>query len=782
MTSDKQNSEPGQMRAPEDSRPEFEQTQLDGSGSSTPHPSGKVGLSQQWVGRTLGKYVITDVLGMGGMGIVLKGHDPSIDRDVAIKVLPTQFSGNTNNLERFLAEARSAGGLNHPHVVTIHEVAQDGPTHFLVMELVSGGSAASYLETHGVFSVPEATRLMIEVCRGLAAAHRTNLVHRDLKPANILLSEEGSAKITDFGLAKNFADDMLQITQQGQLVGTPYFMSPEQCESKAVDIRSDIYSLGATYYTLLTGGFPYGESDSVVKVMFKHCHDPAPDPREIRAEVPTACANIIQRAMEIDPSNRYQSTDEMRADLEAVLAALSGHSIQLPSDQSADRWPARPQGDQRSQSKGRWGIVAGIVTCLMIGIVFFVARSKPVEQAGDRAAVPPPPSGVPIRVGVLHSLTGTMAASESPLVDAVLLAIEEINFSGGLLDRPVEAVVADGESDANQFAVEATRLINEEDVCTIFGCWTSASRKTVVPIFEELDHLLVYPLQYEGIEESPNVIYTGATPNQQVIPAVKWAYAFEDKHKFFLVGSDYVFPRVVHEIIKDQLDILGAELVGEAFLPLGSRDVQSVVDQITATKPDVILNSINGETNIEFFRQLRAEGVTPKAVPTISFSIGEAELQQLDAKAMSGDYAAWNYFQSIDSPENDSFVAHFKETYGEDHVVTDPMEAAYLGVKLWAEAVEACESTDPRMIRREMRNHRFHAPEGDIRIDPATQHTYKTPRIGRVQPNGQFEIVWTAIKPVAPVPYPPTRTTEEWKALLHDLFTGWNNEWSAPVE
>ena len=248
------------------------------------------------------------------------------------------------------------------------------------------------------------------------------------------------------------------------------------------------------------------------------------------------------------------------------------------------------------------------------------------------------------------------------------------------------------------------------------------------------------------------------------------------------MGPDYVFPRVAHEIIKDQLDILGAELVGEAFLPLGGSDVQSVVDQIVAVKPDVILNSINGETNIAFFRQLRAAGVTPKDIPTISFSIGEAELQQLDARTMAGDFAAWNYFQSIDSPENQSFVAHFKDTYGESHVVTDPMEAAYLGVKIWAEAVEACGSTDPSQIRREMRNHRINAPEGNVRIDAATQHAFKTPRIGQVLPNGQFDIVWTAIKPMAPVPYPPTRTTEQWKALLHDLYSGWNNEWAAPVK
>jgi urea transport system substrate-binding protein len=317
-------------------------------------------------------------------------------------------------------------------------------------------------------------------------------------------------------------------------------------------------------------------------------------------------------------------------------------------------------------------------------------------------------------------------------------------------------------------------------VCTIFGCWTSASRKTVVPIFEELDHLLVYPVQYEGIEESPNVIYTGAAPNQQIIPAVKWAYAFAEKRRYFLVGSDYVFPRVAHEIIEDQLHELGAEMVGEAFLPLGSTEVAAIVDQIQNAQPDVILNTINGDSNIAFFAALRLANITPQQVPTISFSIEEEQLRQLDASAMVGDYAAWNYFQSITSPENEAFVSAFHKKYGPQRVLTDPMEAAYFGVKLWARAVEAAQSTEVAAIRRAMRNQRMRAPGGDVRIDPATQHTFKTPRIGRVRVDGQFEIVWTAANPEPPVPYPTSRTTEQWRALLHDLYAGWNNQWSAP--
>jgi urea transport system substrate-binding protein len=743
---------------------------------------------QAWVGRRIGKYEIMHVLGVGGMGVVLKGHDASIERDVAIKVLPAELSANQQALNRFLAEAKSAGKLNHPNAVTIYEIAQDGEHHFLVMEVVSGGSTEDHMEKSGAYSVSEATRIAIEACRGLAAAHKAGLVHRDIKPANLLLAEDGTVKVSDFGLAKRTQSQELQLTQAGQIVGTPYYMSPEQCESRDVDARSDVYSLGATYYGLLTGKSPYEASGSVVQVMYAHCNSPPPDPREINKHVPPACCQIIERAMAAKPQDRYQSMEEMATDLESVLAAISGAGILLPSQSGIRSMPPPSTAkNARGSSVTRRSLLvkgAAVVTLLGLISVGGLLLFGPNNGGQPKSSLPAivPPAGEPIKVGVLHSLSGTMSDSESPVVDAVLLAIEELNREGGLLGRPVEAVVADGRSDSATFAREAERLILQEDVCTVFGCWTSASRKTVVPVFEEFDHLLVYPVQYEGIEESPNVFYTGATPNQQIIPAVKWAYAFEGKRRFFLVGSDYVFPRVAHEIIKDQLSELGADLAGEEFIALGSTDAQSVIEKIKQARPDVILNSINGDSNTAFFAELRKAGILPAEVPTISFSIGEEELRHLDVEAMTGDYAAWNYFQSIDSPENKEFISNFQMKYGPQRLMTDPMEAAYFGVKLWASAVRDAETTNTSDIRRSMRNQRLRAPEGDVRIDAATQHTFKTPRIGRVQNDGQFEIVWTAAKPQQPIPYPASRTTEQWRAYLHDLYTGWGDQWSAAPE
>jgi urea transport system substrate-binding protein len=313
----------------------------------------------------------------------------------------------------------------------------------------------------------------------------------------------------------------------------------------------------------------------------------------------------------------------------------------------------------------------------------------------------------------------------------------------------------------------------------VFGCWTSASRRIVKPVSEKHNHLLFYPLQYEGLEQSPNIVYTGAAPNQQIIPAVKWAFDKGWKRPF-LVASDYVFPRAANEIIKAQVAALRGKVAGEEYILLGSTDVKAAVDRIAAARPDVILNTINGDTNVAFFTALRAAGITPDKIPTISFSIAEDELRSTNARTMAGDYAVWNYFQSMDTPENREFVARFKQKYGQDRVTDDPIEAAYFGVYLWAQAVKDAGTDEVGAVRKAVANQTFAAPEGLVSIDSENQHTWKMVSVGRIKSDGQFEIVWTSARPVRPVPFPIYKSRAEWERFLHDLYAGWGNSWANP--
>jgi urea transport system substrate-binding protein len=384
-----------------------------------------------------------------------------------------------------------------------------------------------------------------------------------------------------------------------------------------------------------------------------------------------------------------------------------------------------------------------------------------------------------IKVGVLHSLTGTMAISEKSVVDATLLAIEEINAKGGILGKKIQPIVVDGKSNWGTFAEKAKQLITKDKVVTVFGCWTSASRKTVKPVFEKYNHLLIYPIQYEGLEESPNIIYTGAAPNQQIIPAVKWSFDNLGK-RFFLVGSDYVFPRTANAIIKDQVTALQGEILGEEYVLLGANNVENAINKIVETQPDVILNTINGDSNIAFFQGLRKAGITPDKIPTISFSIAEEELRSLPREDVVGDYAVWNYFQSIDDANNRNFIKNFQKKYGANRVTSDPIEAGYFGVYLWSQAVTDAASLNVNIIRENLKDQSLKAPEGIVYIDSNNQHTWKTVRVGKIQPDGQFQVVWSSDKPIRPVPYPISRSKADWDKFLESLYLGWNKSWANP--
>jgi len=386
----------------------------------------------------------------------------------------------------------------------------------------------------------------------------------------------------------------------------------------------------------------------------------------------------------------------------------------------------------------------------------------------------------PIKIGILHSLSGTMAISESSLVDIYLATIDMTNEQGGILGREVVSVIADGKSDWDTFALEAERLIVEEEVDVVVGGWTSASRKAMLPVFEKYDHLLIYPIQYEGLEYSENILYTGATPNQQILPAVDWAKNNLGE-KIFLVGSDYVFPRAANEIIKDHIKDTGGQIVGEEYRPLGDNNFSAIIQDIKSSNPDVILNTINGDSNIAFFKALHDQGIHP-GTPVISFSITENEISNIGIEFVDGTFLAWNYFSSITTPDNKEFVSTFETRLLQDTKLTDPMEAAHVGLVLYLNAVESAESEDLNLVRQALKGTTFSAPEGVIGIDPDTNHLAKSFRIAEILENGQVNVVYAIDGYILPQPYPESRTIDEWNAYLLGLYDGWDQNWSAPAE
>ncbi|MCG5211940.1 urea ABC transporter substrate-binding protein [Streptosporangium sp. KLBMP 9127] len=357
-----------------------------------------------------------------------------------------------------------------------------------------------------------------------------------------------------------------------------------------------------------------------------------------------------------------------------------------------------------------------------------------------------------IKVGILHSLSGTMAISEVTVRDAELLAIEEINAAGGVLGKKLVPVVEDGASDWPTFAEKATKLIARDKVATVFGGWTSASRKAMLPVFERRKALLWYPVQYEGLESSPYIFYTGATTNQQIVPGLEYLKE-QGKKKIFLVGSDYVFPRTANKVIKAYAAANGMQVIGEEYTPLGHTEYSTLVNKVVQAKPDAVFNTLNGDSNVAFFKQLKSAGATAESLPTMSVSVAEEEVKGIGVDNIAGHLVAWNYYQTTENAANGKFVAAFKAKYGADKVTSDPMEAGYNAVYLWAEAVKKAGSVEVEAVRKAAGGIELERPEGLVTIDGENQHMFKTARIGVVQPDGLIKEVWNSKEPIKPDPY-----------------------------
>ncbi|MBZ4670388.1 MAG: urea transporter, urea binding protein [Oscillospiraceae bacterium] len=387
------------------------------------------------------------------------------------------------------------------------------------------------------------------------------------------------------------------------------------------------------------------------------------------------------------------------------------------------------------------------ILAVVAGAVFassFSGCSKSSSQASEQT----------VKVGLLHSLTGAMAISEKSVRDAEVLAIEEINAAGGVLGKKIEYVEEDGASEPSTFATKAEKLINSDKVSTVFGCWTSSSRKAVKPVFEEYGALLWYPVQYEGMESSPNIIYTGAAPNQQIVPAIE--YLIEKGYKkFFLLGSDYVFPRTANMIISAQVKAAGLEIAGEEYASMDQTDFAAIISKIEAAKPDVIINTLNGTGNVSFFKQMAEKNHSSEDYMTMSFSIAEEEVATIGADILKGHMVCWNYYQTTDTEKNKAFVKAYKGKFGENRVTSDPAEAAYDAVYLWKAACEKANSFEVEKVLEAIKGGgiSFDAPEGKVEINGENHHLAKTVRIGVVDASGLINEVYATPKPVEPDPY-----------------------------
>ncbi|MCU1689531.1 MAG: urea transporter substrate-binding protein [Jatrophihabitantaceae bacterium] len=412
-------------------------------------------------------------------------------------------------------------------------------------------------------------------------------------------------------------------------------------------------------------------------------------------------------------------------------------------------------GRQHTLSMLKTRVLAGITMSIALAFSLAACGAKADdddEGGGSSAKSCVDTSGATVKVGFLNSLSGTMSISEKTVADSLNLAVSEINAAGGVMGKKLEVVQEDGASEPKIFAEKATKLIQSDCVAAVFGGWTSSSRKAMLPVFESNDSLLFYPVQYEGLESSPNIFYTGATTNQQIIPALDYLKG-EGVKSIFLVGSDYVFPRTANKIINAYAKANGIEVKGEEYAPLGATEFSTIVNKVKSADADAVFNTLNGDSNVAFFKQYKNVGLTAAAMPVVSVSIAEEEVAGVGIDNLKGQLTAWNYYQTVNNPANTKFVKAFKAKYGNDRPTSDPMEAAYTSVYLYKGMVEKAGSFDVAKVQAAAGGVTFDAPEGKVTVNGENHHIAKTFLMGEVGADGLITTVWSSPAPIEPDPF-----------------------------
>ncbi|HMU40657.1 MAG TPA: transporter substrate-binding protein [Pseudomonadota bacterium] len=762
------------------------------------------------VGQKFGKYLLSRLIGIGGMAQVYEADDTLLNRRVAVKFLTETRRQQTTAVERFINEAQVAGRLNHPNIIAIYDIGFEHDTYYIAMELLNPGSAGSFVKHKGRMHWVEAAHTIMQCCSALESAHKAGIIHRDIKPDNILCSPAGAAKLADFGLVKELhLGESTGLTQSGVVVGTPLFMSPEQCTAQPLDARSDIYSLGCTFYALLTGSPPF-PTGSVPQIMLQHCKSRVPDPRVLASDVPESIVKTIEKSTAKRADDRYQNAHDFHKALAAVLedaprptfeflvlgttnrtpprqrgsgaarlrsesgprtpdsqGSPGGPKLPTPSLENPPEHPPEPEPSPPGMSR-RKALLGGLgLLGAAVGVAFWKWQ-QPVEKPQPVVNLPP------IKIGVLNSQSGFLFDSGRPVIDATLLAIEEINNKGGLLGRKIEPIVADGKSDNRTFALEADRLLSKDKVVAIFGGWSPSNRRALKKVIEKHKSLLMFPARDEGMEDSEYIIYSGSSPNQIVSPAIRIFAGAKHYKRLYVIGSDGLASNISTELLKDELkNFPQTQIVGETFEVVGERNFEKVIPKIELAKPDLIFNFMIGESNPAFFKALRAKKILPNQIPTVNFAIGEPELQQIAHLDMVGEYLAASYFQTIPSEENKAFVARFRRKYGDYRMTGATMESAYASVYLWAQAVAAAGTDEVARVRERLAGQTFLAPSGKTTIDPGNHHCHKSFFLGRIGEGNVVEIVGTPETYIRPEPFPPTRTRTQWEAFIDEKSKSW---------
>ena len=748
----------------------------------------------------LGSYKIMKLLGAGGMGLVFEAEDTLLRRQVALKVMKPEIAIKADHRQRFLQEARSGAAIPHDNIATVFQVGIENNVPYLAMQFLQGESLGSRLHRDGKIPIEESLRIIREVASGIAAAHESNLIHRDIKPDNIWLESDGQGrpwkrvKLLDFGLATSVTNTIEGTNESGMIMGTPHYMAPEQARGLPLDPRCDLFSIGCVLYQMISGELAF-KGDNALKIMNSLAlHEPKPL-NLIDASVPSKVVVLVQNLMRKKSSERVSSANELIKliddidEIDTKTHNSSGSpSVTLPR-------PNLPgEGYQATLTPWylNWKVALfSLAAIINLGLLAFNFGGFETPSNSISGLT----FGEPIKVGVLHSTSGYMRTTGKNVKDLTMLAISEINESGGILEysdkgvpisrRRILAYESDGQSNPEIFAKQSEKLITQDKVKAIFGCWNSTDRKECLSVFNQNNNILFYPTSYEGLEQNPNVIYLGAAPNQQLEFTFNHMINKLGKKKLFHVGVNSVYSKVASEILTQQLKEIKEEdkairavLAGEKLLNQGNFKFDDVIKAIVAAKPDIIINTLSGDANRDFFRALRAQGIKGSTIPTLSFHISAEILQELDVESCVGDFVGWNYLPSIETEQNKIFLEKVKTKLGNDTIVNDSMEAGYYGVFLWAQAVREAKSFDSDKVLQAIKGRTFSAPGGPVEIDKDTLHTYMIPRFGKITGPGKFEIIQgNDGKPLRPIPYPRYHSPENWDKILTNLYASWNNNW-----